>query len=608
MLSISLLALALPAAAPAAVQSSDITFDPALQTLLSTSSAGDPNSPLTQGNALDLTITGDFNGDATPDIAFLDNGELRFSTAPGLFNAASFAWSSGSPIGTITQLATLPRLDSEPADQILALTDSGLYRLRHQPGGAGWAQDQIAGQPWAGAFDLRARFDPRRGTKLVSAVLALGDSVGVLEIGPESIASHQVPVGSVVHEALVLDRFADGSLDVVVGSTTSFAVLDLSGALVYGFPLQFETMEHFLRADDLDAVVWVAKGPDGSGGTFDFLIVDPLGQSVDALGLPLTNQFLGAMGVFDLVAEDMDDDGDDDLLLVSASSPSLHAIENDGGAGILNGAGNAWDEAPYFHGPGTPYESTDHDYELLPTVADFDMDGTGDLLLSDETTGAYHLAAGTTGSTPVFFGSPPLDNDIGWMDLGDARFGCDTSGATNPPTCYLFLPMTAPTLPTPPAASALYVEVVGWRQLTIGPTLNPQAEYRQAFPIATGTQIPALFSWELGTSSTYFMVRAFAAETATGRITRVYEPEFFGMSVTAPQQTELDGLEGADTSILVPNLLASDNWTLNGVDFGFYGLDPSVQNVSAITVTDPIVKKVRRLPDPIPVSEPTTTP
>ena len=621
MLSASFLPLVLAAAVPhpSPAQLDGPAFEPILEVLLDQEADGTPNSPLTSGSPLDLTITGDFNGDATPDLLFLDQGRLRFSTAPGLFRAARFVWDSDSPIGTISQLATLPRLGIEDVDHVLAVTETGVHRFWRESTELVWLHSQVAGAEWADATDLRVRLDEVRGTRLATMVSSAGDKVGLLEIdeiGQPLVQSALVPVGAVIDEALVVDLFGDGTLEFVVGSATTFAVLDGSGGLLYGYPLEFETMEYFRRSDGLDAVAWIAKGPDGSGGKHDFLVVDSLGQAVDALGLPLTNQFLGSMAIQDLVAADLDDDGDSDLVLLSDISPHVHAIENDGGAGLLDPTGTTWLEHPYFHGPGEPVQSVkETQVEDPPVVADVNSDGLADLIFADEHEGSFEAALGTPGTQASSIAG---ENDIFWLDLVDARVGMDSNNLeTGEARSYLFLPVHVPTLPTPPAGSNLVLEVVSWGRPLYADYIDPVADSRLEWTLVEGTSIPVYFEWSGPFDSHYIMVRPYAEEIATGRTVRVYEPNFFGLATNAANELELIAQEGAATTIDVPFLTPADNWIVNGVDYSVLNLDPSVQTepdlpvydpYAAITVSDPIVKKVRRLPSPPPTSEPTTNP
>ena len=174
-------------------------------------------------------------------------------------------------------------------------------------------------------------------------------------------------------EALAVELDGVAPSEIAVLGTAGLTILGIDGTVWASYGDQSGGVAAVVGNDSqpTDRIVWIARDADN---TTDVLCV------VSRDGIVRDGLSLGNRGIVSAVAADLDDDGDDDLVLNQRAAYELILLKNE--AGVLN-LEEGTTQVLRFGPEGLALQN-----RTAPAIADLDNDGDADLLIptqSDET-------------------------------------------------------------------------------------------------------------------------------------------------------------------------------------------------------------------------------
>lgn len=257
-------------------------------------------------------------------------------------------------------------------DYLLTVGAIGLTRWeRHTDHGHFYWKELGDEDLWRDAAMVRAvDLDGEHGEDIIG-VSADRLSLLVLMAGERDYDDEEVILlNSPVTDVFALELDGQAPLEIALLSGTGLHIHALDGTLLCSHEDLRGGVATVIRNDlqPLDRLVWV--GRNSETGTDMLRVVDGEGVSEASLDL-------GQHGIVSGTAADIDDDGDDDLLLNQRASYELIVFKNE--AGVLRS-----EDGPQLvpFGPLGPAA----DNRTMPCVGDFDNDGDRDVLIPVQST------------------------------------------------------------------------------------------------------------------------------------------------------------------------------------------------------------------------------
>lgn len=331
--------------------------------------AGGRNFQLDLGHTLESksatrTVVADITNDFLPDVAVLFEGMV--AVGYGLDAYLAVAPLPDTVTGLDVHDFTVVELAGE--ERLTLVGPGGLRTLTRQPGQWVASADHAAGG-WAGALNVRTLdLDGNASPDLVG-VSASGDSLLILKDydGTTGTALAAIPVGGQITHLAVLDWVAGGADEIAIAMDDGLVqVLDATGATLASATATDPVRAVFgVRCRDEGQVrLAFVEGRESTGDTLH--LISPA-AAPEALFL---GPFLARSGA----AADLDDDGDEDLVLSGASTSEHWMVPNrsgEGGAVIASSV-----PVVVATGPSTPSPAQTGE----PGLGDFDHDGDIDLV------------------------------------------------------------------------------------------------------------------------------------------------------------------------------------------------------------------------------------
>ena len=331
------------------------------------------------GGPFRQVLSADLTGDLRDDAVVLDGGQIVF-----LYGVQSYSARSELTPGNIhvLDMAVLPGSEH---NTLYSTSSLGLTRHEFDPTTATFTHVLANNFRWRSAQHVRVHnLDGLFGPDLVS-VAADGHSLLTLfDDGAGGFLSGYTVVFQGTIEALELaDWDGDGFLEIAGLSASGLEVFERDGARVGSFPTSHAGgyLTSMPRKGGGDCLCWVARNPSDSHFELRTLASDVEFQPQPLVFPPQTGLTAIPIDVVGLRADDLDDDGFEDLLLAHASFQRAIVLVNTWTQGAL-----PHDPFSVANGSYGYYDLSDDPLQVLPVskldpaFADVDQDDHADIL------------------------------------------------------------------------------------------------------------------------------------------------------------------------------------------------------------------------------------
>lgn len=312
------------------------------------------------GDAYTRTVAGRFNDDPQTDLVVLRNGKAMLVLNPTIWNAAL-----EYPLSAINDIAVLPGTSK---DQILTVDGSGLRAWSRNSALDTYTSSTIGSTAWNGAVFVRAaNLDGANGFDFYG-INSTGDKILVtLDDGQGGYTTTSFSLSDTPTQLVALQYDGSGDLEIASVDADSIQIHELDGTIVDSTTANtggvIAAITDSSSTDDTLAIVY-----DGGAGTEVVRVLS------DANGLS-TAMNIGNVDPVSMIACDVDDDGDDDLVLNGTTGYRLCVLKNQNGS--FSNMAKQWVD----YGPG----GAAPDNDAWPVATDIDHDGDLDLAVPVQT-------------------------------------------------------------------------------------------------------------------------------------------------------------------------------------------------------------------------------
>ena len=255
------------------------------------------------------TIAGDWNDDKRLDAVVLIDQQLFVVVAPG----ESRGGIRLTTLGSIADFDLAPGAGPLGQDALITVGSAGLTRIYFDKYIGTFVEDLVEGNDWLFASSVRLLARPQLGPPIYIGVAANPTQV----IGYLPASSHSTPIlthSAPIERLEVLNWAGDGEEEFVVMTQSEASVYDVRDNLYAQLTASDESSVAIAvvrRALEPHArVAWVTR--DSQGGTMSLQLF------ANGIVEPIVD--LGALLVADMVANEMDGDGSDELFLSHQTS------------------------------------------------------------------------------------------------------------------------------------------------------------------------------------------------------------------------------------------------------------------------------------------------